>query len=402
MPRKKSATVHYQRGNLQLVQRPGRPSLEITWYDPTAGGNRYSSTGTLSIEEGKLKLDDKYLELTKGVECCPTCRRPYDTGKQFTVLEAIEVHLATSKSKPSYKAIAARLDHIVSFLETQARPDIFCSQVDEAWIARFRAWNEQIPVVSPAGNVRDRALSTVENSVLQLAAAMRCVKEEPQFKTIQVKTLNRTPSYRATIDDLAAMFAYALTPKKRRDNLLAFLRVSVLTMARPDAAHELSIDPRRKQWDAQHGIVHLNPAGRRQTKKVRATVPIVERGQWLFNHKGFLVVGSAKKSMAAMSSELGLPGDGASGLKLIRRSMAHLVRQRLEARDKPLDQLEAWLGHRVVDAVSELYAPFSPSYLQLVKGIVGEIVNEIEALAPGAFSDTAVTEAEKVIPLKRA
>ena len=392
MSRTKSATVHYHRGRLQLVQRPGRPSLEITWYDPSSGGNRYASAGTSAVEAGKLALDDKYLELTKGVECCPTCRRPYDTDKRLTVLEAIEIYLASSKRKTSYKAITARLNHVVNYLETLPLHDLSCHQVDETWVAKFRAWMEKIPVISPAGNVRDRALSTVENSVLQLAAAMRLVKEEPQFKTIQVKMLNRTPSYRASVEDLGRMLRYALTPKKRRANLLAFLRVSILTMARPDAAHDLSVDPKRGQCDTAHGIVNLNQRGRRQTKKYRATVPVARQAHLLFkNAKGFIVAGNAKGSMSAMATELKLPGDGESGLKLIRRSMAHIVRGRLEARDKPIDQLEVFLGHRVVGAVSELYAPFSPAYLSLVKGIVEEIVDELEALVPGAFSDRVVT-----------
>lgn len=222
--------------------------------------------------------------------------------------------------------------------------------------------------MSPAGNVRQRALSTIENSVLQLAAAFRHVKEEPQCKPIPTKNLNRTPSYRASVKDLGRMLSYALTPKKRRDNLLAFLRVSIVTLGRPDAVHDASTDPKRKQWDPRHAIFNLNPAGRRQTKKYRATVPIARQAEWLFEETdGFLVPGNAKKSMAAMAKELGLPGEGEAGLKLIRRSMAHILRQRLEAREKPLDQLEVLLGHRSVGSVSELYAPFSPTYLSAVK-----------------------------------
>jgi hypothetical protein len=53
--------------------------------------------------------------------------------------------------------------------------------------------------------------------------------------------------------------------------------------------------------------------------------------------------------------------------------------------EKHVDQLEVFLGHRVMGSVSELYAPFGPSYLRLVKGIVEEIIDEIETLAPGAF-----------------
>lgn len=204
-------------------------------------------------------------------------------------------------------------------------------------------------------------------------------------------------------DDLARMLRYALAPKKRRENLLAFLRISILTMARPDAVHDASSDPSRRQWDRQHAVFNLNPDKRRQTKKYRATVPIARQGIWLFESApGPLVKGSAKKAMAAMAGKLGLPGEGEAGLKLIRRSVAHIVRTRLEAAEKPIDQLEVFLGHRVVGSVSELYAPFSPSYLQTVKGVLEGVLDELEALAPGAFLDTNSTRPDKVIPLRLA
>jgi len=106
--------------------------------------------------------------------------------------------------------------------------------------------------------------------------------------------------------------------------------------------------------------------------------------------------------MAAMAKELGLPGDGESGLKLIRRSMAHLIRQRLEAKEKPLDQLEVFLGHRVVGAVSELYAPFSPTYLGVVKREIESIVDELEKLAPGAFYRDLTAQGGNVVSLAQA
>lgn len=392
MPRTKRQTVHYTRGEFQLIQRQGRPNLEISWWDRTTQRQRYASTATIEVEAAKLKLDDKYLEITKGRECCPTCRRPYDVDKQLTALEAIEVYLATSKDKPSYKAIESRIAHILNYLETQHNSDPYCAEVDESWIAGFRKWVEQIPVVSPAGNIRDRALSTIENSVIALAAAIRCVGEKPSFTPIQTKMLNRTPSFRASIDDLARMFGYALK-LKRRANLLAFLRHSVVTMGRPDAVHDISNDPKRKQWDAQHHVLNLNPIGRRQTKKYRSTVPIARQAVWLYERLplGLRVPGNAKKAMTAMAKELGLPGDGESGLKLIRRSMASLVRHRLEEEEKPMDQLEVFLGHRVIGSISELYAPFSTRYLRTVKVHVEAIIDEIEALVPGAFLDTNST-----------
>ena len=71
---------------------------------------------------------------------------------------------------------------------------IHSQEVDETWIAKFRAWSEKLPVANSKDG-RQRALSTVENSVIQLAAAFRYVKEEPRFKPLQPKNLNRTPRF---------------------------------------------------------------------------------------------------------------------------------------------------------------------------------------------------------------
>jgi hypothetical protein len=304
------------------------------------------------------------------------------------VLEAIEAYLVKQTS------LASAVAWVVQYIGTLPNPGVICEQVDEEWIKKFRAWVGAIPVVSPAGKERPRALSTVEGSVIGLAAAMRHVDVRPKFKPIPTTQLNRTPSFRATVEDLAAMFRYALTPNKRRGNLLAFLRVSVVTLARPDAAHDASCDPRFGQWEPRYNVFNLNPRGRRPTKKVRAIVPIARQAVWMFAEAdGHLVAGVAKKSFTAMALELGLPGDGQSGMKLIRRSMANIIRGRLEEREKPMDQLEVFLGHRVMGSVSELYAPFSPSYLRLVKGIVEEIIDEIETLAPRAFHRTFTANA---------
>src|SRR5690606_5193733 len=102
-------------------------------------------------------------------------------------------------------------------------------------------------------------------------------------------------------------------------------------------------------------------------------------------------VASVKSAFESMAAEIGLPMAGESGMKLIRRSMAHLIRGRLRAMGKSEDELEIFLGHRNIDSVSELYAPFDPDYLATVTRIIEDIVDEVEALAPGAFyrDDTA-------------
>jgi hypothetical protein len=90
-----------------------------------------------------------------------------------------------------------------------------------------------------------------------------------------------------------------------------------------------------------------------------------------------------RKSFEAMQSAIGLPGDGEAGMKLIRRSMAHLARRRLGERDWVEGQI--MLGHKKV-TTSDTYAPFDTGYLTRALEVTEAIIAEIEKLVPGAFT----------------
>jgi hypothetical protein len=406
MPKSRRPKPLYHRGGFRLdPPRSGRTTFEITWYDVASGRERTVSAGASEIEEAKAALDRKYLEITQGRDVCHACGRPFEPTEERSklVTAAIELYLHNAEEKTSYPAIAARLDHVVNFIGTLDSPAVYCRDIDERWIRRFRAWAAEQPIVSSSGRVLERARtpSTIENSVLQLAAAITHNGERPHFKPIPPKEVNRTPRYRADVAKLAQMFRYCLAPAgpairsekerarriRERVALLSFLRGSVITLGRPDAVHDISTDPARGQWDSEHGVLDLNPKGRRQTKKRRATVPIAKQAVWMLDEcDGYLIkAGSVKSSFTAMAQEINLPAAGESGMKLIRRSVANIVRGKLRELDKSEDELEVFLGHRVIDSVSELYAPFDPSYLRNVKAILEGLIHEIEALAPGSF-----------------
>ena len=86
-----------------------------------------------------------------------------------------------------------------------------------------------------------------------------------------------------------------------------------------------------------------------------------------------------------MQAALGMPGDREAGLKLIRRSMAQLGRDRLGR--------SAWiegtymLGHHRPDP-SDLYGIDSPGDYPLALKVTEEIIDEIISLAPLAFTAT--------------
>lgn len=396
MPRAKRPKPIYQRGSYRLVRRADRANLEIIWYDAARKRERSASAGTADDGEGRTALDRLYLASAEGRHICPTCGQSTAGVEAQTAACAIADYLVEAEDKPSIQAIRARLDHVLDYLE-ETDASIRINAIDAAWIARFRKWMQSRPIISPNGKQRERTLSTVENSVLQFAAAINASyrregkKDIANFRPIPAKKVNRTPEYRADVPTLARMMAYAIKPKKKREQLATFLRASIATWARPDAVHEISCDPKHRQWNSEHRVLNLNRHGRPQTKKFRPAVPIARQfAPHLDNAKGNIIPASSVRSAwDSMAEELRLPKGGEAGMKLIRRSMADLARKRLPV--EAWGEIEIMLGHDRFDDVSGLYAPFRPDYLRRVLKVTEEIIDEIETLAPGAFyrNDTA-------------
>jgi hypothetical protein len=325
---------------------------------------------------------------------------------------AIADYLLVAADKMSIGSIRPRLAHFHDFMDTTGRADIQCDQVDEAMIDEFRRWSAKVPVIEGTHNqtVRARAPGSTEGTVRSLAAAINFAHKRKAtpfpagFSALAPSVVSRTPQYRADIKVLAAMFRYCLYPQAprgevwsdkmvarqrlHRSALLAFLRVSIATWCRPDAAHDLSTGPDRDQWIRAARVVQLNPRGRRQTKKYRPAVPVPEKfARILDATDGFVVpVASVRKAFEAMLGELSLPRDRETGLKLIRRSISTLARRRIG--EERWAQGEMMLGHRKA-SISDLYALFDPANLGFALAATTAIIDELDELCPGAFTGNA-------------
>lgn len=416
MSKKRAATKGiYQRGAYWLDwdrKRDGSlrsPYLAIFWYDADRGRTRSASTGTGDVAEGKIALDGHYLKHSEGQDICPTCGQRRNAGSGYLVLQAIRDYLVHKQDGDH--AIPHRLAHVTEFIVEEGDLTLICERVDETWVKRFRAWLAMRPIVSKTGITRDRALSTIENSVIQLAAAINYshgrgdTARPAQFKPIPAKDVNRSPEHRSDIAELAAMFRYASDPRYpvKRGALHRFLIGSVATLARPDAVHDINFKAERRQWNSDARVLNLNPKGRRQTRKYRPIVPVAWQAALHFDGaaRSFYVgVGSVRSAWDTMAIELGLPNEGESGMKLVRRSMAKLLRDRLPKADWA--EVEMFLGHARFDATSDIYAPFDPDYLATAKAEIERIIDEIESLAPGAFRRTNTGDGAEIIPLSGA
>lgn len=383
MPKQKRPKPLYQRGELRLYPREGR-SHEIVWYDEARKRERSVSTSTTDERRARAALDNEYIRRHGGIPYCPECGQPIDQKGDF-----VAVLIANYKgTKPVGDAIHPRLDHVLLFLEKTGRVENRCEDVNEEWAASFREWMR-------ARTDRSRSLGTIENSLIQLAAALNFGGVTPGFKPIPTTDTNRTPEYRASIDKIAEMFRFCLDPKadtpkmrerviKSRTNLLNFLRISVATWCRPDAAHDFSTSPARRQWFAEAGIISLNPHGRRQTKKYRPTLPAARQ---LVPHLNacsgpFVKVNSVRSAWELMATEIGLPRDREAGMKLIRRSISTIARKRLG--EEHWVQGRMMLGHYKA-STSDIYALPDPSHLGRALAVTEAIIDEIEALAPGSY-----------------
>ena len=409
MPRRSKAKGLYQRGPYWLDwdrRADGSlrsPNLSIFWYDPSRGRIRSTSARSGDVAEAKVALDRHYLEHTEGEAICPTCGQRRQIGDGFLVLQAIRNYLSTRDDK----AIGHRLAHISAFIVHTGQVQLTCRQANEGWAARFRKWTAEQPIVSPTGIKRQRTASTIENSLIQLAAAINAAHRRgdclapAQFRPIQTRELNNTPKRRLSVDEIAAAFRYALDPRfpTKRAGLLRFLRISVGTLCRPDAAHDFSTAPDRQQWNSERRVIALNPKGRRQTKKYRATVIAPwQLAQRIDETAGFFVpVKSIRSAWDSMCDDLGWPKDGENGTKLIRRSGAQLLRD--PARKVPTEQIELLLGHRKIDSVTDLYAAFDPAYLADATRALEALIDEIEIKAPGAFHRDSTGNAVNIVPI---
>ena len=400
MPATRRPDPLYQRGDFALYPRPGR-NHEIVWYDERRKRERSRSAGTTDERQARTALDNEYVKRHGGIQHCLACGQAIEQKG-----EPVAVLIANYKgTKPKGDAIHPRLDHVLDFMEATGRMEDRCGAVDETWAADFRGW-------MTAREDRQRAPGTIENSLIQLAAAERFGGVEPAFATIPTTEVNRTPQHRSDVAELAAMFRYCLYPEKARTpketerrcrerlNLLRFLRASIATWARPDAVMDINTSPKRGQWYAKPSVLALNPVGRRQTRKRRATVPIARQfATHLSETRGFYIpVESIRTAWEAMAEKLGLPGEGEAGTKLVRRSMMTIARKRLG--EEHWIQGRMMAGHVPVN-VSDLYALFDPTNLGRVLAVTEGIIDEVEAICPGAFYRDLTAEGGNVASIAR-
>ncbi|MGH8327494.1 MAG: tyrosine-type recombinase/integrase, partial [Steroidobacteraceae bacterium] len=344
-------------GRFFLKPRGKHGVLYVCWYDKAARQTDGFSTGTADREAARAQL----------IEHAFRADQPILTADASLAAVMQSYYVNYARDLPSVHAhLAAQRDAL------EVWGDVDVGDLDRA---------RQLGLVS---KLRESGYSdwTIQGRLNRIWAAINWSRRDnaklivpEQITAADWKPLLRDRDRTFTLEELAALLnAAAQQPTEARygrEHWWRFLILAIGTASREAALRELTWE----QVDLRLGRLHLNPEGRRQTKKRRPTVPIAptlaaELAAW--EHDGPTVITYYGKALATREFfDLLAETAGVDGSPNVIR---HTVRTWLAERDVPDSEADVFMGHREEgSATGRRYKHRRPEYLK-------RVTEEIEAL----------------------
>lgn len=162
--------------------------------------------------------------------------------------------------------------------------------------------------------------------------------------------------------------------------IFRFVVVALNTWARREAVTDL----RKKAVDFPLGLVHLNPQGRKQTKKRRPIIRLTDNLRaWLLNWNEDHPVRWYRQDRSdlwdgfrAVAAAADLPG-------ITPHVLRHFMNSRAIALGVPAEERSMWLGHKepTKAPTTEIYEHATPDFLERAREATDRIMVELDALA---------------------
>jgi integrase len=203
--------------------------------------------------------------------------------------------------------------------------------------------------------------SYINRHLTVLRAALNHAHENGRLRAIPpIRTLREQPKPKHvfTPDQMAEFFDRA----RATEHLFRFCMIAANTLARPDAVKALS----PFQVDVAAGIIHLNPPGRRQTKKFRPSLPITDTLRpWLrvwdgspYVHYRGRLIRDIGNSFARVGADM--------GLEVSPYCIRHTMATELAKANVPEGQIARFMGHIPpgTKRSTEFYIHYRPDFLR--------------------------------------
>jgi len=348
----KAGTEDFRLGEYSLTRRPGKPGWYRTWYDRDRKYTRRVSLGTDDFDEAKQRLSDWYVAQ----------HQPQDEDSDAVLLTDViriyyDEHGRTLKGHDT-----ARLNLMVwlDYFPAEATVESASSAASiDKFIKHMKAQGKGPSYIN--------RILTTGRAAINRAWKTGMIKSAPFIRSLE--TEDADPMGRPlSMDELRLFYHTAETP-----HLKAYILWALGTAARPEAVLDIHSD----RIDTKHGLVVLNPPGRKQTKKHRPTVKLPE------TLKAFIVDGyqitfrgkpCASIKKAWRNHRTGCKLDG----KVNPYSLRHTMTRHLRASGVAAWEVSAQLGHKRKDlSTTEIYAPFDPSYLSQSVAAIDMFLREL-------------------------
>jgi len=365
MPRLK-ARSEFELAGQWIAQEPGRPGYYRFWIDPAIGRTRRASLGTTDIEEAKARLAEI---VVRGA--------PADSDTHLAII--LEKYFV---ERTDYLASSKPARHAGRLLLECWGEMVKVSALTEARNREFVEWSLKW----------GHSLSYISRNLGVAAAALAHAKVHTDLIYNEGAILDKWPSFKPkprrktfepTEEELARLLA-----QRMPENLRRWILLAMATVGRPTAVMELTPASR----DRAHGLINLNPDGRRQNKKFRASVrepaaitKLLDQWEGTGKHKmksedRYCTYASESSidtalARACVPTKANLPG-------LSLYSFRHLGTSVLRRAKVPKEQIDYQLGHRQGGARStQDYGQYEADYLADASVALNAWIERVLALA---------------------
>lgn len=350
----------FQIGEYWLAKRAGSPYWYRMWFDAATRQTQRVSLGTSDLETAKVALAQWYVAHSALKDAPP------DTVPIATLLQRYQAQVGDDL--PSRDVVRRAVKLWAEYWQDRTVADLTAGALDD-----FTQWLRARGLAM--GYVR--RLLGVGQTALNRARDRQELTRVPPIKL---------PSDSAVFEHIAtiAQLRKLLNAIPRDSHLWPYCLIRLNTACRGDAALDLA----PPQVDARHGIVHLNPTGRRQTKKRRPDVPLTGtlrnalrelpvRSAPYVNWNGERV-DSIKTAWRAVREDAGLPE------WFVPKIIRHTIATELRSRGVPGWEVSGLLGHTRGDAAATTgrYAKFAPDWMRASRTTLDALMVEIGGKVP--------------------
>ncbi len=341
-------------GGYWLSRRANSDAWCRTWYDKSRRQTRRASLHERDFERAKIALAKWVVENGS-------------PNKDLSSDVPLADVLAFYWLRHAKKLVSARVQrpHI----------DLLNERIGMLTVAEFNA-EQQREFVDWMRVERDYSDGTIKRVFATVFAAINFAARESRIDVAPRKiTLDDSPDreYCATIEELARFYD---VPKAEHIN--RFFLMSLATAARPTAVLELT----RFQCDLEAGLIDLNPAGRKQTKKRRPIVPMcaIARGVIEATDGEYIVsfrdkpIRRLQKTWRVAREQADLPSE------FIPYALRHTTATELARRGVSIADVSGFLGHRMPEFRSTMrYVKWQPEFQQAAVDALDAMFDHIAA-----------------------